>query len=227
MSRDQRRYFLAVLLLVLAASGAMAIRLRDNSGPMKPTISGYEFLADIDHWQRTERERVVTSPYNFSLASDLTALPLQLDGWSGMDVPQTNLEVAILLDPEQYVYRLYHRPDGSAIWLSLIGSRKSKSFHSPQICYDTDGWQTDASATAVSLAQGELYTLHLLARKSFGEGGAIEHLVLYFYLWPGHERNLQDGMVLVKVTVPVSSSPEQALELASEFIRTLFTSART
>lgn len=215
-----------VLLLVLAATVATAVRLRDNSRPTAPIVSGYEFLADIDHWQRTERERIVTSPYNLSLAGDLTVLPLQLDGWSGMDVPQTNLEVAILLDPEQYVYRLYHRPDGSAIWLSLIGSRKSKSFHSPQICYDTDGWQTDASATAVSLARGELYALHLLARKPFGEGKAIEHLVLYFYLWPSHERNLQDGMVLVKVTVPVTSTQEEALKLAVEFIRVLLTSAR-
>lgn len=214
-----------VLLLTIAASGMLVVSLRGNPTPTTSTGSGHEFLADIDHWQRTERERVVTTPYNFSLAGNLTALPLQLDGWSGMDVPQTNLEVAILLDPEQYVYRLYHRPDGSAIWLSLIGSRKSKSFHSPQICYDTDGWQTDASATSVSLAQGELYALHLLARKSFGEGKAIEHLVLYFYLWPNHERNLQDGMVLFKVTVPVTSSPQQALELAKEFIRVLFISA--
>lgn len=214
-----------VLLLTIAASGMLVISLRGNPTPTTSTGTGHEFLADIDHWQRTERERVVTTPYNFSLAGNLTALPLQLNGWSGMDVPQTNLEVAILLDPEQYVYRLYHRPDGSAIWLSLIGSRKSKSFHSPQICYDTDGWQTDASATSVSLAQGELYALHLLARKSFGEGKAIEHLVLYFYLWPSHERNLQDGMVLFKVTVPVTSSPEQALALAKEFIRVLFISA--
>ncbi len=215
-----------MLLLAIAAPGVLFISQRSNHKPTTPTINGYEFVADIDHWQRTERERIVTSPYDFSLAGDLTALPLQLDGWSGMDVPQTNLEVAILLDPEQYVYRLYHRPDGSAVWLSLIGSRKSKSFHSPQICYDTDGWQTDASATAVSLHQGDVYTLHLLARKSFGEGKAIEHLVLYFYLWPGHTRNLQEGMVLFKVTVPVTSSPEQALELATEFIRVLFISAR-
>lgn len=204
----------------------LAVSLRSNSTLTAPTGSGYEFLADIDHWQRTERERIVTSPYDFSLAGNLTALPLQLDGWNGMDVPQTNLEVAILLDPEQYVYRLYHRPDGNAIWLSLIGSRKSKSFHSPQICYDTDGWQTDASATAVSLTQGEVYALHLLARKSFGEGKAIEHLVLYFYLWPSPERNLQDGMVLLKVTVPVTSTQEEALKLAAEFIRALFISAR-
>ncbi len=215
-----------ILLLVSAVGSMLWLRPRNDSEVILPIRGGYEFVADIDHWQRTERERLITSPYDLSLAGGLAALPLQLDGWDGLDVPQTNLEVAILLDPEQYVYRLYHRPDGSAVWLSLIGSRKSKSFHSPQICYDTDGWQTDASATAISLAQGEVYALHLLARKSFGEGKAIEHLVLYFYLWPNRGRDLQEGMVLFKVTVPVTSTAEEALALATEFIRVLFTSAR-
>lgn len=215
-----------LLLLTIAAASTLVITRRSKPDLSMPAISGYEFVADIDHWQRTERERLVTSPYNFNLAGDLTALPLKLGDWTGMDVPQTNLEVAILLDPEQYVYRLYHLPDGKAIWLSLIGSRKSKSFHSPQICYDTDGWQTDASAAVVPLARGEVYALRLQARKSFGESGAIEHLVLYFYLWPDYARNLQEGMVLVKVTVPVTATAEEALELGKEFIQLLFTSAR-
>ena len=111
----------------------------------------------------TERERAVTSPYDFNLTSDLGRVPLQLGGWTGVDVPQTNLEVAILLEPEQYVYRLYTHPDGHSLWLSLIGSRKSKSFHSPQICYDTDGWQTTAGSEPVQLADGQVYALRLLA----------------------------------------------------------------
>ena len=43
------------------------------------------------------------------------------------------------------------------IWLSLIGSHKSKSFHSPQICYDTDGWQTEANSETITLSKGEIY----------------------------------------------------------------------
>ena len=84
------------------------------------------------------------------------------------DVPQTNLEVFILLEPEQYVQRMYRLPDGRYVWLSLIGSRKSKSFHSPQICYDTDGWQTEASSSAVPLDKGEVYALQLAAKKELG-----------------------------------------------------------
>ena len=110
----------------------------------------------------------MTTPFNFSLSGKLSDVPLQLGEWQGEDVPQTNLEVFILLEPEQYVQRMYRLPDGRYVWLSLIGSRKSKSFHSPQICYDTDGWQTEASSVAVPLDKGEVYALQLAAKKDLG-----------------------------------------------------------
>jgi hypothetical protein len=224
MSRGQGRYLLVILLLAVAAVGAVFINQRDRLGVGQ--AGGYEFVADIDNWQRTDRERAVASPYNFDLSGDLNLVPMTLGEWTGVDVPQTNLEVFILLDPEQYVQRLYRLPDGRFLWLSLIGSRKSKSFHSPQICYDTDGWQTDSNSEVVPLTQGELYALRLLARKSFSTGAEAEHVVLYFYLWPGYARNPQDGMVLVKLTAPVYGSVEETVALEKEFLGLLFTSAR-
>lgn len=225
MPRDQRRYLLVLLLLIAALGSALIISQRNKLNSTAPA-AGYEFVTDIDNWQRTERERAVTTPYDFNLAGDLTRVPLQLGDWTGVDVPQTNLEVAILLEPEQYVSRLYSLPDGRSLWLSLIGSRKSKSFHSPQICYDTDGWQTDASSEAVALSKGEIYALRMFARKTYDADETAEQLVLYFYLWPNYARSLQDGMVLVEVTAPVSASSEEALTLAKQFVGLLFTSAR-
>jgi len=124
------------------------------------------------------------------------------------------------------VQRLYRLSDGRYIWLSLIGSRKSKSFHSPQICYDTDGWKTDASSEAVPLGKGEVYALKLAANKTFPAGGVADHIVLYFYLWPSFERNPQDGMVLVKLTAPIYGTVEETVKLEKEFFRLLFTGAR-
>ncbi len=118
-----------------------------------------------------------------------------------------------MLEPEQYIQRIYRLPDGRFVWLSLIGSRKSKSFHSPQICYDTDGWQTEASSVPVALAQGEIYALQLMAEKSFGANDIAEHLVTYFYLWPSYARNAQDGMVLVKVTSSLYGMLEDTVAL--------------
>jgi hypothetical protein len=223
MSRDQGRYFLVVVLLAVAAVGALFITQRGRLGARQ--TGDFAFVADIDNWQRTERERAVITPYDFSLDGSLDDIPLQLGEWEGKDVPQTNLEVFILLEPEQYVQRRYILPDGRYIWLSLIGSRKSKSFHSPQICYDTDGWTTDASSEPIPLGDGEVYGLRLVAEKAFSATASAEHVILYFYLWPSYERNPQDGMVLVKVTSPQYDTVEDTLALSKDFLNELFTSA--
>ena len=222
MSRDQGRYLLVVVLLAVAAVGALFITQRSQLGAQK---SGeFAFVADIDNWQRTEREQAVITPYDFSLESSLDEIPLQLGDWEGKDIPQTNLEVFILLEPEQYVQRRYILPDGRYIWLSLIGSRQSKSFHSPQICYDTDGWTTDASSEPIPLEEGELFALRLMAEKAFTATATVEHVILYFYLWPSYERNPQDGTVLVKVTSPLYDTLEETLALEKDFFSELFTS---
>lgn len=225
MSRDQRRTVLVILFLAVAVGAALFITLGDRLLE-RGTDGGYEFVADIDNWQRTERERAVTSPYSFNLSAELSQVPLQLGEWQGQDVPQTNVEVFILLEPEQYLQRMYRLPDGRFVWLSLIGSRKSKSFHSPQICYDTDGWQTEASSEVVPLTEGEIYALKLIASKTYDGGGTDEHVITYFYLWPSYARDPQDGMVLVKLTAPIYDSIDETVELEKAFFRELFTSAR-
>jgi hypothetical protein len=223
MQRDQARYLFVIGLLGAAVLAAAVIMLGGQAGAARG--DGYAFVADVDTWQRTERARLVRSPYDFSLAGDLGRIPLALGEWTGEDVPQTNLEVFILLEPEQYVQRKYTLPDGRFLWLSLIGSRKSKSFHSPQICYDADGWRTDAASEPIPLDDGELTALRLAARKPQDAGGA-QHAVLYFYLWPDAARDPQDGMVLVKLTAPIYGSLEETLAMEKAFFRWLFTSAR-
>ena len=215
---------LVILLLAIAVVVTLVITQRGRLGVSQS--AGYEYVADVDNWQRTDRERVVVSPYSFNLSADLEQVPMTLGAWTGVDVPQTNLEVFIFLEPEQYVQRLYRLPDGRYIWLSLIGSRKSKSFHSPQICYATDGWRTDAGSESVPLGKGEVYALKLVANKTFPGGGQADHVVLYFYLSPSYQRNLQDGMVLVKLTAPIYDTVEDTVKLEKEFFRLLFSSAR-
>jgi hypothetical protein len=223
MQRDQGRPLLIIGLLGLAVMAVVVIMLGGQLAP--GNAEGYRFIADVDNWQKTDRERVVVSPYDFSLANDLNTLPMQLGEWNGVDVPQTNLEVFILLEPEQYIQRRYTLPDGRYLWLSLIGSRKSKSFHSPQICYDTDGWRTESGSEPVPLDAGEIYALSLIADRPLQSGATAQHAVMYFYLWPGAAREAQDGMVLVKLTAPVYDGVAASLELEKAFFRLLFSSA--
>jgi hypothetical protein len=226
MPRDTRRYLVALAVLVIAAVGVLLISLGETALGRELTGRGYAHIVDIDYWRRTGRERAVQSPYNFSLEGDLNALPLTVGQWQGQDVPQTNLEVFILLEPEQYVQRLYTRPDGRYVWLSLIGSHKSKSFHSPQICYDADGWSTDASSEPIPLKKGEIYALRLVATKPVEGAEPARHVALYFYIWANTLRDNGQGLVLFKVTAPLGSSLEETLEMEKAFIREFFTQAQ-
>lgn len=221
MPGDSRRSLVVLALLLLALLGMAAIYARDLGLSRGLTGSGYTSVADIDRWRRTQRERVVESPYNFSLQNDLATLPLELGEWQGADIPQTNVEVQILLEPEQYVYRRYRRADGAYLWLSVLGSRQAKSFHSPQICYDADGWRTEISTERIELEKGEIYALLMQAEK-----GAWDHIALYFYLYPSHLRDVSGGTVMFKVTAPLTGTLEETIALQKAFIREFFHNAR-
>ncbi|HEY65727.1 MAG TPA: exosortase-associated EpsI family protein [Caldilineae bacterium] len=223
MSRDTRRYLVTLAILAMAAVAVLLIHRGEIALGRELTRRGYTYIVDVDHWRRTERERAVQSPYDFSLERNLNdSLPLTIGEWQGRDVPLTNLEALILLEPDQYVQRLYTLPNGRYLWLSLIGSRKSKSFHSPQICYTADGWSTDASSEAIPLKEGEIYALRLVATKPLSEGFETRHVVLYFYLWPNTARDNSQGLVLFKTTSPLYGSLEETLEMHKAFIRQFF-----
>ena len=215
---SRRHLVILALLLVVALIAVAAIYSRGLWQSQFQSDDGYyTFVTDIDRWRRTQRERAVQAYYDFSLGPQLDELPLEIGDWQGADVPQTNIEVQILLEPEEYVYRRYRRPDGKYIWLSVIGSRQAKSFHSPQICYDADGWKTAVASVPVELAEGEIYALMLEAQKD-----RWEQVVLYFYLYPDYLRDANDGTVLFKVTAPLEGSLEETLALQKDFIRLFF-----
>lgn len=221
MSRDTRRYLVVLVLLVLAVAAALLITRREALLDRVRANQGFQFVADIDNWKRTDRERALRTDYDFRLSSNLGELPLRIGDWQGEDVPQTNLEVFILLEPEQYIFRRYARADGRSLWLSLIGSRKAKSFHPPQICYVADGWQTDVSSEPIAIGDGELYALKAIATK-----GQATHVVLYFFIWPDYSRDPAAGTVLFKVTAPLEGSIEETVALEKAFIQEFFTEAR-
>jgi hypothetical protein len=188
---------------------------------------GNTYITDLDFWRRTDREKLVVTKTRFDLASDLNQVPLTVGDWHGQSVPETNKEVMILLDPEQYVQRLYQNSAGQYLWLSMIGGRSSQPFHAPDICYDADGWQFNTGSHPITLSDGsEFYGYWLQAHKQMpGEKTLTEHVVYYFYLFPHKERVLSDGIVLFKLTSSPYGTLEETLNLQADFIRQLFTRA--
>ena len=192
----------------------------------------FAYVSDLDFWQRTPRESTVLATAYFDLDHALADVPLQVGSWSGAVVPETNEEVMILLEPEQYEQRLYRDADGFPMWLSMVGGRSSQPFHAPDICYDADGWQYSLGSHAVTLDDGgEVWGLYLSADKEKpdaqnpGQTTRAEHVVFYFYLFPDGERALDDGIVLFKLTSSRVGTVEETLARHDDFVRQFFTQA--
>ena len=198
----------AVAVGLLLAIGLVAVYYPQlapalGSAPGLSTGDEFTYITDLDFWQRTPRERAVQATAHFDLMHDLNDVPMEVGPWKGVDDPETNREVMILLEPEQYVQRLYDDEQGRYLWLTMVGGRSSQPFHAPDICYDADGWQYDLGSHATPLEDGgEIYGLWLHGKKLF-EGDTVpeEHVVYYFYLFPDEQRNQADGIVLFKTHV--------------------------
>jgi hypothetical protein len=217
------------LLLVVGVFAAYSPQLAPALwGRVESPADTLTYIADLDYWQRTDREIQIVANARFDLDSQLTNVPLVLGDWRGEEVPESNQEVIILLDPEQYVQRLYQNSQGHYMWLSMIGGRSSQPFHAPDICYDADGWQYNLSSKAIALEDGgEVHGLWMEANKIFpGQSEKTEHIVFYFYLFPNQSRELKDGIVLFKLTSSRYGTPEETLELHADFVRQLFKRAQ-
>jgi hypothetical protein len=225
-------YAAAVATALVMLVGASVILYRQPLSiafSQTPAAMGTEisYVADLDFWQRTPRERSVAAVSHFDLDHDLNAVPMQVGDWVGEERPETNEEVLILLQPEQYVQRLYQNGKGQYVWLSMVGGRSSQPFHAPDICYDADGWQYNLGSHPVALdGGGELYGLYLTAHKELPDGqGRAEHVVYYFYLFPNESRSLSDGIVLFKLTSGRMGTVEETLAMQEDFVRQFFTAA--
>jgi len=227
-----RTTWVAAAVGVLLAVGLVAVYYPQLAPALsgKPSLSADNeliYVTDLDFWQRTPREQMVLATTHFDLAHDLNDVPRVVGSWQGVDDPETNREVMILLEPEQYVQRLYTDNQGHSLWLTMVGGRSSQPFHAPDICYDADGWQYDLGSHATALEDGgELYGLWLHGKKLFeGDVAPQEHIVYYFYLFPDEQRNQADGIVLFKTTSERFGTREETLQIHEAFVREFFRKA--
>ena len=227
MSRAPIRYLTAAVLLAAGIVGTQWMAVEPSIPVARVTESTHQppfrYVLDIDTWRATDRQTEAFSFYDFTLGPALQDIPLRLGKWAGQEIPERNQEVYLLLEPEQFVKRLYeveNDPQHRYVWLYLIGSRQLKSFHHPDICYSAIDWQTTVSSERIALDEGDLHALKIAARNS-----AEQQISLYFFIFPDDSYDETRGLVMLRVASPAWGDEESTIALQKDLIRQLFTAA--
>jgi EpsI family protein len=81
-------------------------------------------------------------------AATLEEIPLELDDWSGVDLPMAS-SVEAMLRADSQVQRAYRTRDGEVVWI-YVGyygtERGGRPEHTPWACYPSAGWVIERSS---------------------------------------------------------------------------------
>lgn len=196
-----------------------------SGAPETAVLTGTPMISDITLWQKTRGEQQLVARYPLDLAHDLHDIPLNFDDWWGEETQVSTVNALIMLEPEQIVERLYVNSQGQYIWLTLIGSRQSRSFHAPTDCYYSAGWDTELDFRTIPLATGEVHGMLIDAQKADTQQASSEQqLSYYFYLFPNRQRNPNDGIVMFRLTSRTYDSVENTMQIYGAFLDEFFLS---
>lgn len=169
--------------------------------------------------------------------------PSQLGGWSGQQLPPLEDKILAILGVDDYLDRVYYRPDRSAAGLYVgyySSQRQGDAIHSPQNCLPGAGWETIQTGrmTISTAAAGSLASISI--NRYIIQKGADKQLVLYwyqshgrvvaseywskFYLVRDAVRLNRTDAALVRVIVPMAGDEQaepRAEKVAVDFVKEL------
>jgi len=116
-----------------------------------------------------------------ALPVDPALVPIMVGEWQGHPAQPLDQATLTMLRPDAYVHRLYVRPDGVSVDLTVIYGHHKSSFHSPAFCLVGGGWSIIAKGIVEAPAGGArgrpLRLNRLLLQK-----GDYRAVVLYCYV---------------------------------------------
>jgi EpsI family protein len=170
--------------------------------------------------------------------------PMTLGAWQAINDPPLEDEILEVLGVDDYLSRVYYRPDGAAVglYMGFYGSqRQGDTIHSPLNCLPGAGWQP-LSDGRLRIADVDGHGRDIEVNRYVVQKGLERQLVLYWYQSHGRvvaseyrsrlylihnaiRHNRTDGS-LVRVIAPIPVGVEDggagAEALATEFVRQIF-----
>lgn len=158
--------------------------------------------------------------------TQLSSLPMQLGGWSGVSEPPFTKRELEVLRLDDYVARSYSKPDRLSVGLYIgywQSQRQGSSIHSPQNCLPAAGWQPTsqsilkfpdprqpgaiAEANRYIIQKGLDRLLVLYWYQSHGRIVASEYWSKIFLVADAVRMNRTDAAI-VRLIVPLDGRPD-------------------
>ncbi len=170
----------------------------------------YKFTSDTSHYFSTSHEGKFVSNTDYLYKPNLENLPWHLGDWEGWDLQS---------DDSNILYQRYYenRNSDAGIYLMAVHGTNESQFHTPEVCYIGDGWKIEERRFKSINLRDEVFQV----RYSVVKKEDMQHLVLYWYLWPDSRRNITDGLVMLRLSVIIDPSLEDAEKSALDFIKQL------
>ncbi|MCC6483587.1 MAG: EpsI family protein [Armatimonadetes bacterium] len=107
-------------------------------------------------------------------------IPSDFRDWRGDDVDVSDVPIEEQLAPQAFLMRDYTRGDSAPVTLCLVYNyaRRSRSFHDPQVCYPSQGYQLEDRGTQVLHLNGRTVNANVVEATRNSQG----YLVVYWYL---------------------------------------------
>jgi len=133
-------------------------------------------------------------------------IPLQIGGWSGIDIPMDEQTIR-LLETSDILFRAYTQKGIAPVYLCIVFAQNNRrSIHPPEVCYIASGWEVGEKdyfpSTEFSI-EPEFNATRLMITKNF------DKQLIYYWFKAGelftssafrHQLNLALGQILFRNT---------------------------
>jgi hypothetical protein len=227
MKSNSIRYILLFALLILVGIAVAFISMRPTSAPPTPirqanAVRLNSYLIDVAGWYEiTPNERAVGSPFELTI-DGLKQLPVNLGRWKSEPIQLGGEVDQWFENPDLALSSIYRDDRNHLLWFSVFGSRSKKSYvlfeHTPITSYPAAGW-TLVEHGVVPIAIGDK---NINVQKATLEKNGERRVALYWYLWNDFNRDPEQGVMTMRLHIPVVSTDEDAFQAGVDFLRALF-----
>ena len=184
-------------------------------------------------------------PEPVPVRSTFSRFPMQIQQWTGQQMPPLDSRILAVLGVDDYMSRYYSTPDRAAVGLYVgyyNSQRQGDAIHSPLNCLPGAGWEPlSRSIIGIPVAAGDK-AAEINANRYLIQKGLDRQLVLYWYQSHGRtvaseywsklflirdavQLNRTDA-ALVRVIAPISPNAEDgeanAERQATDFVKAMF-----